>query len=414
MTSSLPTRAGERTLAGDLATAATIGAVPDGGINRFAWTPELVQATDWVAEELRRLGLDVEIDAAGNLLARWPAPAGPAVMTASHLDTVRNGGAFDGVLGVLAAVEAIRILRDEGFEPARPVWVGSFMDEEGTRFGTALFGSRAFCGLDVSEALETRDQDGVSVAEAMVAQGHDPARIADANRVADVSHYVELHIEQGPVLSAGAGRLGVVESICGVLGLRVSLRGETNHAGSTPPDMRRDALAGASRVVVALREETLQRADLRATVGQIRVAPGGRNQIPGRCDFVVDLRPAVPETFDGLLEWFGALVDRIAALEGLDADVHCDYALEPTVMDAAVIAAIEAAADDEGVDPVRMVSGAGHDAMLVGRRAAAGMLFVPSRDGISHSPAEWTETADCELGARVLARTIRRLASCAT
>jgi hydantoinase/carbamoylase family amidase len=202
-----------------------------------------------------------------------------------------------------------------------------------------------------------------------------------------------------------------VESICGVLGLRVTLRGETNHAGSTPPEMRRDALAGASRVVVALREETLQRSDLRATVGQIRVAPGGRNVIPGVCEFAVDLRPAVPDTFDGLVEWLGELVERVAGQEGLEATVRCDYALEPTVMDATVIEAIEASARDEGVPALRMFSGAGHDAMLVGRRARAGMLFVPSRGGISHSPAEWTETADCELGARVLARTLRRLAS---
>jgi allantoate deiminase len=400
-----------RTLAGDLLTAARIGAAPEGGINRFAWTPELAEVTEWVGDELTRLGLEVEIDAAGNLLGRWPAPDAPAVMTASHLDTVPNGGAFDGVLGVLAAVEAVRILRAEGFEPERPIWVGAFMDEEGTRFGTALFGSRAFCGLDVSEALEARDSGGVSVAEAMAAQGRDPALVGEAERVGDVGHYVELHIEQGPVLHSRGARLGVVESICGVLGLRVRLRGETNHAGSTPPEMRRDALAGASRVVVALREETLRREDLRATVGQIRVAPGGRNVIPGLCEFAVDLRPAVPATFDGLQAWFGDLVARVAAVEGLEPEIRCDYALEPTVMDADVTAAIEAAARDEGVEAVRMFSGAGHDAMLVGRRAAAGMLFVPSRDGISHSPSEWTETADCELGARVLARTLRRLAS---
>jgi hydantoinase/carbamoylase family amidase len=285
------------------------------------------------------------------------------------------------------------------------------MDEEGARFGTALFGSRAFCGLDVSEALQARDEDGISVGEAMAGWDRDPARIAEAARVGEVGTYVELHIEQGPVLAAAAERLGVVESICGVFGLRVTLRGETNHAGSTPPQMRRDALAGASRVMVALREETLRRPDLRATVGQIRVAPGGRNVIPGVCEFAVDLRPALPDTFAGLLEWFDALVARAAAAEGLEADVHCDYALEPTVMDPAVIAAIEAAARAEGVAPVRMVSGAGHDAMLVGRRAAAGMLFVPSRDGISHSPAEFTEPADCELGARVLARTLRALSA---
>lgn len=398
-------------LADDLATAAEFGAAPEGGINRFAWTRELAEVTAWVGEELRRLGLEVELDAAGNLLGRWPAPAGPAVMTASHLDTVPNGGAFDGALGVLAAVEAIRILREDGFEPARPVWVGSFMDEEGTRFGTALLGSRAFCGHDVSEALQARDKDGISVAGAMAAQGFDAARIGEADRVGEVGSYVELHIEQGPVLHSHGARLGVVESICGVLGLRVTLSGEANHAGSTPPELRRDALVGASRIVVMLHDETRARDDLRATVGQIRVAPGARNVIPGVCEFAVDLRPLGPAAYDGLLEWFGALVERAAAQEGLEPSVQCDYAVEPTAMAPGVIAAIEAAAADEGVEPLRMVSGAGHDAMLVARKAAAGMLFVPSRDGISHSPSEWTETADCELGARVLARTLRRLAS---
>jgi allantoate deiminase len=398
-------------LAGDLAAAARFGARPGGGIDRFAWTPPLADVTAWVGEQLERLGLAVEVDAAGNLLGRWEAGDGPAVMTASHLDTVPAGGAYDGALGVLAAVEAIRRLRREDFVPARPIWVGAFMDEEGTRFGTSLFGSRAFCGEDLGEALAVRDRDGVSVAEAMAARGFDPARVGEAARVGEVGAYVELHIEQGPVLWTRGGRLGVVEAICGVVGARVTFSGEANHAGTTPPGLRRDALAGAARLVVALREETLRRDDLRATAGDIRVAPGAHNVIPGTCELTVDLRPAGPEAYEGLLDWFAELVDRIAAQERLSASVRIDHRLEPAVMDPAVIAAIEAAAGAEGVEPLRMVSGAGHDAMLVGRRAAAGMLFVPSRDGISHSPVEFTEPADCELGARVLARTLRELSA---
>jgi hydantoinase/carbamoylase family amidase len=406
-----PAGTGRRTLAGDLEAAAAIGADPDGGISRFAWTRELAEVTAWVAEELQRLGLETETDAAGNMIAKWPAPAGEAVMTASHLDTVPQGGAFDGALGVLAAVEAIRILRDEGFEPARPIWVGAFMDEEGTRFGTALFGSRAFCGHDLSSTLACSDEEGTTMRAAIAAAGLDPDRLGDADQVAGVGSYVELHVEQGPVLWSRGIPLGLVESISGVLGFRVTVRGQTNHAGSTPTDMRQDALVGAARVVVALRTETSRREDLRATVGRIDAAPGGRNIIPGLCEFTVDLRPAVPEAFIGLERWFCDLVDRIAADEGLSAEVECDYAVEPTVMDREVLAAIAAAAADEGVDPLRMISGGGHDAMIVAQHAKAGMLFVPSREGISHSPAEWTDTADCELGARVLAGTLRRLAS---
>jgi hydantoinase/carbamoylase family amidase len=360
---------------------------------------------------MESLGLAVEVDAAGNLLGRWEAGDGPAVMTASHLDTVPAGGAFDGALGVLAAVEAVRILRREDFAPARPLWVGAFMDEEGTRFGTSLFGSRAFCGEDLGEALAARDRDGVSVAEAMAARGFDPARLGEAARVDEVGAYVELHIEQGPVLWTRGARLGVVESICGVVGARVTFTGEANHAGTTPPAVRRDALAGAARLIVALREETLRRDDLRATAGAIRAAPGAHNVIPGTCEVTIDLRPAGPPAYDGLLEWLSALVDRVAARERLSATVHVDHAIEPAVMDPAVIAAIEAAAAAEGAEPLRMVSGAGHDAMLVARHAPAGMLFVPSRDGISHAPSETTAAADCELGARVLARTLARLAA---
>jgi allantoate deiminase len=401
----------QHTLASDLEAAARIGAVAGGGISRFAWTPELGEVTHRVAAELERLGLEVETDAAGNMIGRWPAPAGPAVMAASHLDTVPRGGPLDGVLGVLGAVEAVRILRREGFEPARPIWIGSFMDEEGGRFGTALFGSRAFCGHDVSAALDAQDADGIRVREAMTAQGFDPARIGEAERVDEVGAYVELHIEQGPVLDTRGERLGLVEAICGVLGYRVTVDGEANHAGTTPSDLRHDALVGASRIVLGLRERAASRTDLSATVGRIRALPGATNVIPGRCEFTVDLRAATADVFDSARAWFDDMVAAVVAEEGLAATVECDYAVPPTPMAPEVMEAIEAAALAEGVEPVRMASGAGHDAMNVGRRAPAGMIFVPSRGGISHSPEEWTAPADCELGARVLASALRRLAS---
>jgi hydantoinase/carbamoylase family amidase len=407
---SLPTHAGERTLAGDLAAAAQIGAVPEGGINRFAWTPELVEVTDWVSEELQRLGLEVEIDAAGNLLGRWIAPGATAVMTASHLDTVPNGGAFDGTLGVLCAVEAVRQLRQQDFRPSRPIWVTAFMDEEGTRFGTALFGSRAFCGEDLTEALSIVDRGGGTMREAIASYGLDPDRVGEARAVESVGDYVELHIEQGPVLWKRGLRLAVVETIAGVLGYRVTVAGEANHAGTTPMEMRRDALAGGARMVLALREAASDHNALRATVGRIEAAPGATNVIPGTCTFTVDLRVARAEEFAGADEWLRELVQRIGAEEHLSASAERLYGLDPVAMDSGVTSVIEQAAVAEGVEPLRMVSGAGHDAMVIARHARAGMLLVPSRDGISHSPHEWTATADCELGARVLAGALRALA----
>jgi allantoate deiminase len=398
-------------VAAALAAAAEIGADPEGGVSRFAWTPELAQVTERVAGELRELALDVEIDAAGNLIGKWDGPATGAVMAASHLDTVPRGGRFDGALGVLAAVEAVRQLRAADFHPSRPIWIGSFMDEEGTRFGASLFGSRAFCGEDLSAALDTRDPDGITLGDAMAAQGRPPEGIARASQVDQVDRYLELHIEQGPVLWSSGARVAVVEAICGVVGIKVELRGESNHAGTTPMDMRRDALVAAAEIVLALRAQAADGDELRATVGRVAVQPGGRNVIPGRCEFTVDLRPRDQRAFDGLDAWLRKLVDDVIAGSGVEASIETEYALAPTAMDPDTVDVVEQAAADEGVKPVRMASGAGHDAMVVGRHTRAAMLFVPSRDGISHSPEEWTDDDDCELGARVLAGALRRLSS---
>lgn len=390
--------------------AARVGADPAGGITRLAWTAELAQVTGWVASELADLGLEPETDPAGNLIARWPAPGGPAVMAASHLDTVPSGGAYDGALGVLCAVEAVRRLREEGFEPARPVWIGAFMDEEGARFGTALFGSRCFAGEDMADSLNATDRDGTTLREAITAYGLDPQRIGAAARVHDLGAYLELHIEQGPVLWAAGERLAVVDAIAGVLGFRVQLTGQANHAGTTPMDMRRDALVAGARIAWTVRDEARRTTGLRATVGAISVEGGTRNVVPGRCTLTVDLRVADRAALAGAEPWLRECVAHIAAQEGVKGEVLRDLALDPIALDPGVAAVLEAAASDEGIQPRHMVSGAGHDAMVLARHVPAGMIFLPSRDGVSHSPREWTPSEDCDLGARVLAGTIRRMA----
>ena len=334
-------------------------------------------------------------------------------MTASHLDTVPNGGAFDGVLGVLAAVEAIRILREEGFEPARPIWVGSFMDEEGTRFGTALFGSRAFCGVDVSEALEARDAEGVSVAEAMAARGLDPARVGEAERVGEVGSYVELHIEQGPVLDTHGERLGVVESICGVLGLRVraARRDQPRRVDAARDAARRARRRVAGRGRAARGDAAAQRParDRRSDPRRARRA----QRDPGAVR--VHRRPAARRAGD--LRRAAGVVRRAGRADrGAEERLEADDPLR-----------LRARADRHG--PRRDQRDRGGVARG-GRRALPDGLAAPATTrcwsaggrrrgccscrratGISHSPSEWTETADCELGARVLARTMRRLAS---
>jgi hydantoinase/carbamoylase family amidase len=390
-------------LAADLEAAARIGA--DGeGVSRFAWTPELADANAWLADRLGELGLEVELDPAGNVLGRWQAGEGRAVLVGSHLDTVPRGGRYDGALGVVVALDAVRSLRAEGVEPARPLWIVSFNDEEGSRFQTGMLGSRAFCG-----DLDLDDWRRRGVADAMAAAGFDFERLAEARAVDSVGAYLELHIEQGPVLERGGEDVGIVTAITGLLGFRVRLTGAANHAGTTPMDARRDALAGAARVVLALREGARAREGMTANVGLISVEPGGFNVIPGAAEFTIDVRSPTAEGFAAAESFARETIDRIAVEEGLGVELSVTHRKEPVALDPRLQDQLAAAAEAEGASYRRMPSGAGHDAMVLAHHVPAAMLFVPSRGGISHSPEEFTAPEQCELGARVLSRAVRSL-----
>lgn len=386
---------------------AQIGRGPNGGVTRTAWTPELFEAYTWVSERMDALGLDVEIDPAGNLVGRWHAGAGRAVVVGSHLDTVPCGGRFDGVLGVVAALHAVSLLKEEGFEPARPLWIVAFMDEEGTRFDSALFGSRAFTGEDVTRFAERVDANGVRLREAMAAVGHDLERAADARKVDEIAAFVELHVEQGPILDAEGIDVGVVTSIVGLRGYRVRLHGQANHAGTTPMRLRRDALAGAARILLELRDATLRDGSLTTNVGRISIEPGGANVVPGFAEFTLDVRAPTPAGIAALERLVEETVTRVAREERLEAELEQTFALDPLELDPDLVAIVERAAALEGAVSKRMASGAGHDAMLVGRHVPAAMIFVPSRDGVSHSPLEYSSPDQVELGMRVLASVLR-------
>jgi allantoate deiminase len=397
------------TVAATLDELAVIGGRPDGGVTRVAWSPELFAAYEWAAERMRELGLDVEVDAGGNLLGRWHAGSGKAVLVGSHLDTVPSGGRLDGALGVVAAVHAVRLLKEEGFEPERPLWVVAFMDEEGTRFNAALFGSRAFAG-DPDDAFGDRvDAAGTTLRDAMQTAGYDLRRTREAVRIGDVGAYVELHIEQGPVLAAEGVEIGVVTSIVGLRGYRVRLRGEANHAGTTPMRLRRDAFAAAARIALELRESARAREGVTSNVGRIAVAPGGANVVPGFAEFTIDVRAPDDDGIRELERIVEETVTRIAGEEGVQAELEPTFALEPLELDHELVAGVERAAAVEGASSLRMPSGAGHDAMVIGRHVPAAMIFVPSRRGVSHSPEEYTHPSQVELGMRVLARTLRQL-----
>jgi len=390
-------------LAADIEAAAQIGA-DGGGVSRFAWTPELAQANDWFIGRLEGLGLEAEVDPAGNVLGRWNAPEGKAVLVGSHLDTVPRGGRYDGALGVLAALDVVRRLKAEGVEPARPLWVVSFNDEEGSRFQTGMLGSRVFCG-----ELDLDDWRRRGVADAMAGAGFDFGRLPEARRIDEVGAYLELHIEQGPVLERSGEDLGIVTAITGLLGLRVKLTGAANHAGTTPMDVRRDALAGAARIVLELREEARGRDDMTANVGKLEIGPGGFNVIPGLAEFTIDVRSPTAGGFERAEAFVRETVDRVAAEEELGVDIWPTHRKPPVALDEGLQDALVQAAEAEGASYRRMPSGAGHDAMVLAHHVPAAMLFVPSRAGISHSPDEYTPPEECALGARVLARAVRAL-----
>ena len=391
-------------LRADLEAAARIGADERGGVSRFAWTPELAQANAWLMERLAELGLATELDPAGNVLGRWESGEGKAVLLGSHLDTVPNGGRFDGALGVLAALDAVRRLQAHGVEPRRPLWVVSFNDEEGARFQTGMLGSRAFCG-----ECDLDDWGGRGVPEAMADAGQDFGRLTEARGVDEVGAYLELHIEQGPALERSGVDLGVVTAITGILGFRARFLGEANHAGTTPMEHRRDALAGAARAVLALRDAARDGDDMTANVGVITAEPGGFNVVPGVAEFTIDVRSPSPERYAGLEPFVRETLTAIAAEEGLGLELAETHRKPPVALDPDLQDALEAAAREEGATTLRMPSGAGHDAMVLAHHVPAAMLFVPSRGGLSHTPDEFTSERHCVLGAEVFARAVRAL-----
>jgi allantoate deiminase len=390
-------------LTAELEDAARIGA-DAGGVSRFAWTPELAQANEWFLARLHALGLETQVDAAGNVIGRWDEGEGTAVLVGSHLDTVPRGGRFDGALGVLSALESVRTLKAEGVALKRPLWIVSFNDEEGSRFQTGMLGSRAFVG-----DLDLDDWRKRGVDEAMSAAGYDFERLPEARAVDRVGAYLEVHIEQGPVLEQEGIDIGIVTGIAGMLGFRVRLIGEANHAGTTPMAVRRDALAGAARVVLALREAALKRGDITANVGVLTVTPGGFNVIPGVAEFTIDVRAGEPEVFSSLDALVLETLERVAGEEQLGVEVSETHRKPPTPLDPDLQDLLAESAAEVGASARRMPSGAGHDAMVLAKRVPAAMLFVPSRGGISHSPEEFTAPELCELGAKVLTCAVRRL-----
>ena len=389
---------------------------PGGGLTREVFTAEYSAAVDFVTSLMREAGLTVREDAAGNLFGAWEGsdPALPAVWTGSHFDTTLNAGAYDGVLGVLGAVDAVARLRADGFTPRRGIQVIGFAGEE-PRFGAGCIGSRAMIGaLNRGELDSMCDRDGVSIATAMQTVGLDPDRIADAEFDPErVAAFVELHIEQGAILEQRGIPVGVVERIAAPHQLRVTFTGKARHAGSTPMTLRADALAGAAEIVLAV--ERLARdsptATTVGTVGTVQVAPGAVNVIPGEVTIDIDVRDVVLDAREAVVAAIEAEVQATCGRRGLVAELRQMVFDRPAPCDPHIVDTVRATCAELGIPSLDMASGAYHDAMVLGARVPIGMIFVPSRDGLSHHPHEYTEPDELDLGVKVLAGTLARLAA---
>lgn len=388
----------------------SFGARGDGGVERIAWTPAEVEARAWLLGRCEREGLQASYDEAGNVWAF--AGARPAVVLGSHLDTVPAAGRFDGALGVCAALEVIRTARAAGEPGAERLALVCFTDEEGVRFGTGMTGSRAVAGdLTAGEVTSATDRDGCSLAEAMAAAGFDPTAVPRASaRRADIDCYLELHVEQGRRLERTGLPVGVVSGIVGLRHLEVVCRGEANHAGTTAAGDRKDALLPVAAAALEARRVMEASHGVAATVGEARVVGGAPNIVPGLARCTLDVRALQEESIDAAVE---AILDAARGwADACELEVRETKRLAPAHMAARVRAALTGAAASLGVEAPELESLAGHDAMTLTRAGVdCGMLFVRSRRGVSHSPAEYSSPEDCALAASVLGRAALELAA---
>lgn len=395
----------------DLDELGAIGRTPEGGVSRPSWSDADMQARRWLLDRIAAAGLTPRVDAAGNILGRWQQ-GGPAVLVGSHLDSVPNGGALDGALGVLAGLECLRRIKETGVPLRHPVELVAFTDEEGA-FG-GFFGSYAFTGcLEAKDIPDLTDSAGVRIIDAMARHGVDALQAPTANRSPeDIRAYVELHIEQGPTLVAKQVPIGVVDAIVGIRRFGITFRGRADHAGTTPMTDRRDALLGASDLIQQGRELVLAEGTpaSRLTVGVLQVKPGAANIIPAEVYLSYELREVSGAMLRTLADRSQALAADIATAWGLTVSIETIVDVEPVRLADEVKACIVSATEDLGIRHLRLPAMAGHDAQVVGRVAPAGMIFVPSKDGRSHSPLEFTADDDLECGANVLLLTLLKLA----
>lgn len=387
-----------------------LGGLEGGGCCRLALTDADRLGRDWTVARMRALGMTITVDAIGNVVGVYAGREDrPPVMIGSHIDTVRTGGLYDGNYGVMAGLEVVASLRDAGLRLRRPIAVAFFTNEEGARFQPDMMGSLVYVGgLPLETALTTRGIDGPTVGEELARIGYDgPAPVG----APAVDSFVELHIEQGPVLDREGVRIGAVEGVQGISWTEFTITGVSNHAGTTPMSLRHDAGIVAARVAVFARELARRYGGRQiATVGSVQFSPNLVNVIPNRAVFTVDMRNTDEAALARAEAELLAFAQQAAGEEGVQCEHRCLARFSPVDFDPLIIEMVEQEAAALGLQALRMPSGAGHDAQMLARVCPTGMIFVPSVGGLSHNVREHTEPQDLADGARVLMRVVARLA----
>jgi len=409
--------AGEDTLGEAIASRlAELAKVSDeeGRLTRLYLGPGHRQAADLIAKWMREAGMTPRIDALGSVVGRYRPRegGGRTLILGSHIDTVRDAGAFDGALGVVIAIEVVRAAFKAGKRYPFAIEVVAFGDEEGVRFPSTLGGARALAGRFDTRALDEVGEDGVSRRQALKAFGSDPSRVAEEAVSADHAlGYVEVHIEQGPVLEKEGLPVGIVTAIDGVTRAAVEVDGIAGHAGTVPMPMRKDALAAAAEMVLAVEARARAKPTLVATVGKMEVPGSAANTVPGKARFTLDIRSPSDQERVNAVNDIQEAIAAIAQRRGVAAKLSLGHEAPAALCDDALSSQFSAAVESIGIVPRRLPSGAGHDAMAFDRIIPFAMLFVRCRGGVSHNPAEFASAADIDIAARALAAFLDRIGS---
>ncbi|HWR38903.1 MAG TPA: M20 family metallo-hydrolase [Patescibacteria group bacterium] len=393
---------------------ASLGGNIETGFTRLAFSDADWEVRSVVKELMEQAGLSVRHDGFGNLIGRREglSPVAPAVMTGSHIDSVPHGGNFDGIAGVLTAIEAVHCLNDTAETHYHPIEVVVFMAEESSRFGAATLGSKAFCGhLNATDTEKRQDSQGVSLAAALRGRGLEPENIH--SYPATIKAFLELHIEQGKVLETTQKQIGIVTGIAAPTRIKVVLTGQADHSGATPMHLRQDALTAAAELILLV-EKIAGEESVRGTVGTtgvIRAEPGVMNVIPGQVELGIDIRSIDASSKQRVVRELTAAMNEISNRRGVQLETTMLADDSPVTLSPVIVQLLTDICRTQNRPYLTMPSGAGHDAMHMAALAPTGMIFIPCRGGISHNPAEWATAEDIAAGAAVLLQALRRLAS---